>query len=152
MTPGTDADVRRRRRTRNRFLGACLVVAAVTGTVVTGAFTDGLSGGVAGAVPAIALFLCAAAVLLAAQALHWHRFAVTRVRELAVAAATERPAVAGRDRQSRDARELLEHGTRVSATVVTAPDPRKGNATIEVTYPAGDTRRAAVIKLSTRQR
>ncbi|MFJ8817985.1 hypothetical protein [Amycolatopsis thermoflava] len=148
MTPGTDADVRRRRRTRNRFLGACLVVAAVTGTVVTGAFTDGLSGGVAGAVPAIALFLCAAAVL-AAQALHWHRFAVTRVRELA---ATEQPAVAGRDRQSRDARELLEHGTRVSATVVTAPDPRKGNATIEVTYPAGDTRRAAMIKLSTRQR
>ncbi|WP_435060799.1 hypothetical protein [Amycolatopsis thermoflava] len=61
-------------------------------------------------------------------------------------------AVAGWDRQSRDARELLEHGTRVSATVVTAPDPRKGNATIEVTYPAGDTRRAAMIKLSTRQR
>ncbi|MFD4254569.1 hypothetical protein ACFWQL_32965 [Amycolatopsis thermoflava] len=91
MTPGTDADVRRRRRTRNRFLGACLVVAAMTGTVVTGAFTDGLSGGVAGAAPAIALFLCAAAVL-AAQALHWHRFAVTRVRELAVAAATGRPA------------------------------------------------------------
>ncbi|UQS23777.1 hypothetical protein L1857_13525 [Amycolatopsis thermalba] len=49
-------------------------------------------------------------------------------------------------------RELLEHGTRVPATVVTAPHPRRGDATIEVTYPVGDTRRAAVIKLSTGQR
>ncbi|GHE91339.1 hypothetical protein GCM10017786_24720 [Amycolatopsis deserti] len=193
MTTGiaSDDDVRRRRRTRNRFAGSCLAVVAVIGVLVAGAITGGLDGTQLGVAVALAILLSAAAVLLAVEAIYWHRFAQARARELAsgapappqrwvptgpgdVGAAAHLSrlrvpaglAAAGTvaflgllifssaefDRITGEERELLETGTRVTATVVTATQPRRGDGTIEVTYPVGDTRRAALIELDTTQR
>ncbi|TVT00453.1 hypothetical protein FNH07_31615, partial [Amycolatopsis bartoniae] len=198
MDPSDDGDVRRHRRARNRYLGACLLclgaLCVLVGGVITGVLDGSLSSSdrdfFAGSVVLFVLF-AVPAVFLGRQARYWHRQARARSRTVATAWAAGRPVLEparwlpsgpgdptalpqskrialvalrntgitglfllvllfgwfSTERVTRDSQNLLDHGTRVTATVIGEYSQSKGDGAIYVLYPAGGTLRTAKIRL-----